>query len=266
MSLRNALYWLYFRLQRRIVPKLRFSQDLYEEILRAHLPSSGAWLDLGCGHRLLQSWRARHEAELLQGRNVFGVDYDLDSLKAHQNIHRKARADIAALPFRDQVFELVTANMVVEHLEHPGTQFAEVCRVLKPGGRFLFHTPNLYGYTTVLARLTPEFMKKKLVRLVEGREEQDVFRTYYRANDLKTIRALAERTGFEVEQSRLIASTAALIVLFPLVIVELFWIRFLLTRAGRPLRPGLIVVLRKRQQGSLTVKGEQRHFRRSQQP
>lgn len=245
MSLRATLFRLYSSLEKIVAPHLKFSQEMYEEVLRSHAPLEGAWLDLGCGHQLLPRWRAQEEVELLRGRNIFGLDPHLPSLLAHQNIPRKALADASAIPFKDDTFALVTANMVVEHLEAPQAQFGEVYRVLKPGGRFIFHTPNLYGYTTLLARFTPELFKKKLVRLVEGRQEEDVFHTFYRANCRKTVAAMAKPIGFEVEEFRLIASTAEFVVLFPLVVLELLWIRFLLTPLGRPLRTNLIAILRK---------------------
>jgi ubiquinone/menaquinone biosynthesis C-methylase UbiE len=45
-------------------------------------------------------------------------------------------ADATVLPFRDSVFDVVTASFVFSHLPHPETGIAEARRVLKPGGRF----------------------------------------------------------------------------------------------------------------------------------
>lgn len=50
-------------------------------------------------------------------------------------------ADIAALPFSDETFELVCAFDVIEHVEHDRRVFSEVSRVLKEGGRFVFSVP-----------------------------------------------------------------------------------------------------------------------------
>jgi len=60
-----------------------------------------------------------------------------------------ARAAAAALPFADQAFDAVVACLVFEHIEEVDRAIAEVSRVLRPGGRFLFflnhpllQTPN----------------------------------------------------------------------------------------------------------------------------
>ena len=60
-----------------------------------------------------------------------------------------ARADAAALPFRDSAFDAVVACLVFEHIDAVDQAIGEVGRVLEPGGRFLFflnhpllQTPN----------------------------------------------------------------------------------------------------------------------------
>ena len=49
--------------------------------------------------------------------------------------------EITALPFADERFDLVTAFDVVEHVENDRRVFAELTRVLKPGGRLIFSVP-----------------------------------------------------------------------------------------------------------------------------
>jgi len=49
--------------------------------------------------------------------------------------------EITALPFSEQVFDLVTAFDVVEHVENDQRAFAELTRVLKPDGRLIFSVP-----------------------------------------------------------------------------------------------------------------------------
>jgi SAM-dependent methyltransferase len=41
--------------------------------------------------------------------------------------------------------DAVLCTEVLEHIEHPKAAFAEFCRVLRPGGRFLVSTPNRLG-------------------------------------------------------------------------------------------------------------------------
>jgi SAM-dependent methyltransferase len=51
---------------------------------------------------------------------------------------RYARAEAAALPFAAGAFDAVVACLVFEHIDDVDEALAEVGRVLRPGGRFLF--------------------------------------------------------------------------------------------------------------------------------
>jgi ubiquinone/menaquinone biosynthesis C-methylase UbiE len=112
--------------------------------------------------------------------------------------------NIAALPFRDASFDLATANMVLEHVQDPAAVLAEVGRVLRPDGVFMFLTPNRYYPPLILARLVPASMKPRLVALIERRDERDVYPTFYRMNSPATIRRHAEAAGFLVTGSELL--------------------------------------------------------------
>jgi len=134
---------------------------------------------------------------------------------------------------------------VVEHLDNPDEQFREINRILKPKGIFLFHTPNAYGYGVILSKAVPDWLKGKLIYLLEGREEQDVFPTHYKANTEAQVKALAKESGFEVLQLDLIATDAIFAMFPPLAALELLWIRLLMTQPFRSIRSNMIVALRK---------------------
>ncbi len=243
---RERLYAIYAKIERRITPGLRYSQYFYEDALRDSIRESSSWLDLGCGHRVLPVWREKEEQSLVRTAGfVVALDCDWPSLLKHRSIQNRVCGDISHLPFRDNTFDVVSANMVVEHLEKPEVQFREIHRVLKPGGIFIFHTPNASGYTTVAARMVPEFAKVGLIRVLDGRPARDVFKTHYRANTESQIRRVAQKSGLDVVKIRFIASSAKFAVIVPLAFLELFWIRLLLTDTFRRLRTNLIVLLQK---------------------
>ena len=229
-----------------IVPSLKYSQCIYEDVLDAHVRSDVRWLDLGCGHQILPTWRFEQEKRLIETcAMVVGIDPDWNSLAKHRSIRNLVMGKASALPFTADSFDLVTANMVVEHFDNPTQVFLEVHRVLRPGGLFIFHTPNVRGYATKLARALPEKLKMTLIRILEGRRSEDVFKTYYRANEETDVTRLAESTGFAPTEIQLIASSAECAIIPPLAVLELLWIRVLLTRPFRHLRTNMIVSLQK---------------------
>ncbi len=239
--------WAVYRpIEALLVPGLRFAADEYADTLLREVPKGATWVDLGCGHQLFEANRAQDEAELTRRAHmVVGLDPVEQALSWHKTIARRVAGKLEELPFRDNTFDLATANMVVEHLDQPEVQFREVLRVLKPGGRFIFHTPNTSGYSTQLASLTPEGLKKKIVRVINAREAHDVFLTHYRANTEAQIRQVAATSGFAVQEVRLIRSTAELVVIPFAPVLELMWIRALSSKRLRHLRPNIIAILEK---------------------
>jgi ubiquinone/menaquinone biosynthesis C-methylase UbiE len=248
---RDALFQLYSRAARILTPGLRYAQALYEDALWRSSADAERWLDLGCGHRLLPEWRLEQEQELAKRpRLLAGLDYDHGSLIRHSAIRNCVRGDISSLPFRDGAFDLVTSNMVFEHLKQPAAQLAEIIRVLKPGGILVFHTPNVQSYASFVTRLIPESLKASLIWFLQRRKEEDIFPVYYRINSSRRIKEVAQSAGFEVQMIRLIVSSAQLWMIPPLVMLELILIRLLMTGWGRRFRTNIIAVLRKPADGN----------------
>jgi SAM-dependent methyltransferase len=246
MGVREICFAFYRTAQRLIIPNLKYSQTIYEEALSKATASAECWLDLGCGRQLLPPWRLEQERALIRRPKIcVGLDYDYDSLEKHLSMRNKVRGDISRLPFGDDSFDVVTSNMVFEHLKDPETQLREIFRILRPGGLLLFHTPNSRSYGPIIASVIPERIKRRLIWLLQQRGEDDSFPTFYRINTPTSIGRIAQVTGYEVTYLRLIVSTPLFIMVPPVLFFELFFIRFLMTRLGRPFRSNLIVALRK---------------------
>lgn len=121
--------------------ELRAYQDL-GALPEAHV------LDLGCSDGTYT--RMLHEAVGL-ALPVLGGDRSGDALRGaagRRGIHRDLlKLDACQLPLRSDAFELVLSNGVLAHvLPDPSLALAEVRRVLRPGGRFVFTVPtNLHA-------------------------------------------------------------------------------------------------------------------------
>jgi 2-polyprenyl-6-hydroxyphenyl methylase / 3-demethylubiquinone-9 3-methyltransferase len=106
-------------------------------------PAGAAVLDVGCGGGLLAEEFAR------LGCRVTGVDPSSASLETAQGHARDGGLDIAyvqgcgeAMQFDDAAFDVVYCCDVLEHVDDVGKTVAEIARVLKPGGAFLYDTIN----------------------------------------------------------------------------------------------------------------------------
>ncbi|HWR17304.1 MAG TPA: class I SAM-dependent methyltransferase [Terriglobales bacterium] len=248
--MRKQLHNMYNGLRNWITPGLRNSQFAYRDKLAECLRPETKWLDLGCGHNLLPSWmpNALQDERALVARcgRVVGIDADFANLRVHESISERVFGNIEYLPFRDQTFDLITANMVVEHVENPAPLLREVHRVLRPGGVFLFHTPNFLGYATLLSAFLPDFTKVQLAKWLQGRASEDVFPTRYRMNTKRSVSQAAVQEHFDVQEVALVESSAQTVMLGPVVALELLWIRLLRARVLAGLRTNLIVKLRKK--------------------
>jgi SAM-dependent methyltransferase len=109
-----------------------FQRHRAEYRLCASLLGGGRVLDLGCGTG--HSWRE------LAPRETVGVDVDAAALRGQER--ETHRADMRELPFPADSFESVVSIQSIEHVPDPERVLAEASRVLRPGGRAVFVTPN----------------------------------------------------------------------------------------------------------------------------
>jgi 2-polyprenyl-3-methyl-5-hydroxy-6-metoxy-1,4-benzoquinol methylase len=237
------------RLQRRILPDLRWNQEIWGETIKQQLDHPLRWLDSGCGWRLLGKDLELLENELVaRAHTVVGVDLDLSHLRKHINISRRTCASLAALPFSDASFDLITCNMVVEHLPDPLAIFRELSRALAPGGTLLVHTPNTRNYLVfaniVANKVLPRSLVLKLVH--DGRATDDIYPTYYRANSAHALRTLGESANLLSESPRFLVHPQPYSRFFaPLAFFELLVMRALMTRPLDRFGATIVMVFRK---------------------
>jgi SAM-dependent methyltransferase len=184
---------------------------------------------------------APHERTLnLAGWTTVGIDMDASAIARHTGLRLRVLGNIERLPFRDRTFNLITANMVLEHVEAPDALFAEISRVLADDGMLLVHTPNADGYTTKLTRLLPQALIVPLAGLLLHRAPADVFQTFYRANSVDALTALARFAKLTPVSFRYVASSPQLMRVPPLLAIERRLIRLLQRSALAKYRPCII--------------------------
>jgi ubiquinone/menaquinone biosynthesis C-methylase UbiE len=108
------------------------------------------------------------------------------------------QADLGAIPVDSGTVDLVISRSVFEHIEDPQSVYQEAYRILKPGGHLVFLTANIWDYGTAVARLVPNRFHSKVVKVVEGRPEEDTFPTAYKTNSPSVVDRLAKGAGFRV--------------------------------------------------------------------
>jgi len=174
-------------------------QRVYVERLEAALRPETRWLDLGCGRTTVPRWLPEYAAtqERLRNRShgTVGIDLDISALRENTCCAHRLQATADEIPFASGSFDLVTSNMVFEHVADPGRTLKEIRRVLQPGGLLLIHTANSTDFVAISARLIPNRFHQFVVSRIEGRAEEDVYPTYYRFNRAGRVRRLLRRAG-----------------------------------------------------------------------
>lgn len=96
--------------------------------------------------------------------------------------------------------DFATCRSVLEHVQWPAHFFTNLRRVLKPGGEFLFITPNLLHPAMLASAAIPTKLKTSLLLKATGRPEADTFPTVYRLNTRRAIERSAREFGFAIDE------------------------------------------------------------------
>jgi ubiquinone/menaquinone biosynthesis C-methylase UbiE len=129
----------------------RVYRRIAEDIVDA-APDAGSVLDVGTGPGVLLLEVGRRRPDL----RLTGIDLSADMVTAARRNLRPlgeratARtADVTALPFDDDTFDVIVSSFSLHHWDDPAGAVPELARVLRPGGRLYIYDFRFAPFTVL---------------------------------------------------------------------------------------------------------------------
>jgi SAM-dependent methyltransferase len=122
---------------------LQHIDDLLEKNPKAKL------LDLGCDNGSV----TLRFAKKVKTKQLYGVEIVEERIKiAKKNGLKIQKYDLEKkLGYKDNEFDVVVSNQVIEHLRDTDTFMSEIYRILKPGGYVIISTENASAWENIFA-------------------------------------------------------------------------------------------------------------------
>jgi 2-polyprenyl-3-methyl-5-hydroxy-6-metoxy-1,4-benzoquinol methylase len=182
----NEMFWRFkyhtFPSYRSILQKTLFKED-----------GPCLILDAGCGQY------GSIEEPLHTNWKVIGTDIDTRLVAKAKGgsvrIEDYAVASLTYLPFRENVFDIVLCQDVLEHVEEKRISIQKIAKVTKKGGKFLGSTTNLLNPLMLFDTLAPKFITHTLVQKYS---EVEYFQRHIRLTPLN-LRCFLEENFQEVK-------------------------------------------------------------------
>ena len=129
-------------------------ENAYEKNLRNILDlldvnNKAKILDLGCDDGI---WTLQM-ADKIKSKKIFGLDLiDKQIRKAVKNGIIATKGDLnKTFPYKDNTFDVVLANQVIEHVVDTDLFTSEIFRILKKGGYAVISTENLASWHNIFS-------------------------------------------------------------------------------------------------------------------
>jgi tRNA (uracil-5-)-methyltransferase TRM9 len=159
--------------------------------------AKGRLLNIGSGHGAdFLSFIGNDRFEL------HGLDISKEMLRFAQKYSLKfkfcprlVQADAVLLPYKNETFDMAIAVAAYHHIrgiEQPREAFAELFRVLKPGGE---------AFITVWNRWQPKFWLRRKDTYVKWRTRDEELNRYYHLFSRQEIERMVKRAGFTLLRS-----------------------------------------------------------------
>jgi ubiquinone/menaquinone biosynthesis C-methylase UbiE len=120
----------------------------YSKLMKKFIGKKPRLLDIGCGWAIQSNLAAldtnaevvKGDISVFAGQEVKQIDEKISS----DHLIRYLGADLQALPFRSEIFDVVLCSHVIEHVPNDNQAISEISRVLKPNGVLIIAFPNCF--------------------------------------------------------------------------------------------------------------------------
>jgi SAM-dependent methyltransferase len=183
------------------MPELRIIRAVVDEIDTLNLPPDARVLDLSCGEgEIIEHLTAK--GLQVEGTHYCEKDYIIrNPSPVLQQAVIHAPVDLTQpLPFPDESFDLVLATEVLEHLPSHAPVVQEIARILKPGGHFLFTTPNPHRTLSRIQFLFTGTHNLNGARLGWQTPKAELYSTHFNPVYLPVIHTLLYQSGLQVKR------------------------------------------------------------------
>jgi 2-polyprenyl-3-methyl-5-hydroxy-6-metoxy-1,4-benzoquinol methylase len=184
-------------------PRSRFSfgyftpDEYYEAVVSKLVEPGCSWVDVGGGRDVFPHNHALAAELAARCRRLVAVDPS-DTVDENPFAHQRVKAKIEDYT-SGEPFDLATLRMVAEHIEAAEPSVASLARLLKPEGRVVVYTINIWSPVSVASWLTPFWIHHPVKRLLWKTEEKDTFPVAYKMNTRRRLRTFFNQAGFREE-------------------------------------------------------------------
>lgn len=182
------------RVRARLFANTPRDRDAYHAVIEECLGGCRDVLDLGCGKGVLNPFPWQEHPDV----RVVGIDPDPEAVSNPSLAEFHLLEDGKPWAVGDESFDLVVCRYVLEHVADPDAFLAELHRVLRRGGRFVFLTPSKYYPVMLISHRLPLSTHRRVLAHTKKSAANDVFATHYAMNSKRELRSQADRYGFEV--------------------------------------------------------------------
>ena len=173
----------------------------YLEFLSGFVPSNNAViLEVGPGPQSPTTAFLKPKAAYIDG-----LDIDERALE-NPDLENAMIYGGREFPIQDESYDLVFADYVMEHVEDPILMLKEINRILLPGGHFVFRTPNINHYVSIVSRFTPHSFHLAIANKMRQKPDDAIepYPTFYRFNSRYAVLAVMKHASMNNVELRMV--------------------------------------------------------------